>query len=524
MRRRDGQGRRRRPRPRRSSRRRDARRRGRGGTGTARSAPSRSSSATVPSGRSQSRRNASPSRSRRLWRSAGAVPKLEANMRVDRRGPHLELPPGPRRPARARRRRRLPLPRVAHADGTGTARRLPRRRPLLRPQRLPHHLAPARRVGGPEAASTCSASGSAARGACCRRSSSSSSSRSILAAIFARGDLGRTRGRRGQLAPLLHELAPDRREPVLLRPHGAARAAGPPLVARGGGAVLRHLAAAARAGARAPRPPPATASSSSPRSGARQRRCGSSTTPATRRASEYGTDTRAFLLLLGHPARARLAASRADRRSLPLLELLGVAALATTIFLFREMRTSTRRSATAATSRPRSASPSCRCSRPSREPAHGALGVAPLRWVGERSYGIYLWHFPIIELTRPGVDVRWTGPGLILVQAILTVGAAALSYRFVEQPIRTGACSAGSPGWRCGAGWSSWEQERARSCRPFLVLFVTPSSHQPGSGSTSTRRGLVRPASEYRGSVPRISLGWGARDVPPEAEASAEGP
>src|SRR5262249_15449513 len=55
------------------------------------------------------------------------------------------------------------------------------------------------------------------------------------------------------------------------------------------------------------------------------------------------------------------------------------------------------------------------------------------------SYGIYLWHWPVVALMRPGVDVRWTGPGVVVAQAAIVLAAAALSFRYVEQPIRTGS-------------------------------------------------------------------------------------
>ncbi|HEX3617523.1 MAG TPA: acyltransferase family protein [Solirubrobacteraceae bacterium] len=67
-----------------------------------------------------------------------------------------------------------------------------------------------------------------------------------------------------------------------------------------------------------------------------------------------------------------------------------------------------------------------------------AFGCAPLRWIGARSYGIYLWHWPILELTRPGADVPLHGAPLIVLQAAVTVAAAALSYRYVEMPVRSG--------------------------------------------------------------------------------------
>jgi hypothetical protein len=66
------------------------------------------------------------------------------------------------------------------------------------------------------------------------------------------------------------------------------------------------------------------------------------------------------------------------------------------------------------------------------------LGCKPLRWVGVRSYGIYLWQTPVIVLTSP------QGPhGQSLVRDVLQVaaifGIAALSWKFVEEPIRHGA-------------------------------------------------------------------------------------
>ena len=67
------------------------------------------------------------------------------------------------------------------------------------------------------------------------------------------------------------------------------------------------------------------------------------------------------------------------------------------------------------------------------------------RWIGERSYGIYLWHWPILVFTRPGVDVHLARGILIPAQAAATVIVAAVSYRFVEQPIRAGALQALRP-------------------------------------------------------------------------------
>jgi hypothetical protein len=69
------------------------------------------------------------------------------------------------------------------------------------------------------------------------------------------------------------------------------------------------------------------------------------------------------------------------------------------------------------------------------------LGLKPLRWIGERSYGIYLWHWPVFMVTRPVLDIGLTGTPNLILRLSVTVAIAELSYRYVEQPIRQGALS-----------------------------------------------------------------------------------
>jgi peptidoglycan/LPS O-acetylase OafA/YrhL len=67
-----------------------------------------------------------------------------------------------------------------------------------------------------------------------------------------------------------------------------------------------------------------------------------------------------------------------------------------------------------------------------------AVGWSPLRWLGVRSYGIYLWHYPIIVLTAPGPQQR-ASLSLEVLQVAATIVVAALSWQFFEEPIRRGA-------------------------------------------------------------------------------------
>lgn len=65
----------------------------------------------------------------------------------------------------------------------------------------------------------------------------------------------------------------------------------------------------------------------------------------------------------------------------------------------------------------------------------GLLSLPPLVWVGQRSYGIYLWHWPLIVLAHYIFGANrspWVNAGVL----ILTLGIASLSYIYVEQPVR----------------------------------------------------------------------------------------
>jgi peptidoglycan/LPS O-acetylase OafA/YrhL/lysophospholipase L1-like esterase len=64
------------------------------------------------------------------------------------------------------------------------------------------------------------------------------------------------------------------------------------------------------------------------------------------------------------------------------------------------------------------------------------LGLPPLRWLGDRSYAIYLWHWPVCVLTRPTVDVALTGWADAVLRILLTLALAEASYWLVEKPIR----------------------------------------------------------------------------------------
>ena len=80
--------------------------------------------------------------------------------------------------------------------------------------------------------------------------------------------------------------------------------------------------------------------------------------------------------------------------------------------------------------------------------ASRVLSARPLVWVGKRSYGLYLWHWPVFQLTRPrgdlsllnpaSPDIRWGWLPTLLLRLLVTVVLTELSYRLLEVPVRSG--------------------------------------------------------------------------------------
>jgi peptidoglycan/LPS O-acetylase OafA/YrhL len=175
----------------------------------------------------------------------------------------------------------------------------------------------------------------------------------------------------------------------------------------------------------------------------------------------YGTDTRAFSILIG----AALAFSWPSWRlsthlRLPhriILDFAGFLAVSMIIFMmlhFQEYDAFVYRgglvlfSVCAAVSIAAIAGPQTLTGR--------LFALAPLRWIGRRSYALYLWHYPLLMLATDNLVPGWTRIVLHVIALILTVVAADLSYKYIENPIRHGAV---------GHWWVKYRSELGESQR-----------------------------------------------------------
>lgn len=66
-------------------------------------------------------------------------------------------------------------------------------------------------------------------------------------------------------------------------------------------------------------------------------------------------------------------------------------------------------------------------------------GLAPFVWIGKRSYGIYLWHYPLLLLMLPQNGLTESPWWMMLLALAAIFACSAFSYTFVENPIRHGA-------------------------------------------------------------------------------------
>jgi peptidoglycan/LPS O-acetylase OafA/YrhL len=217
-----------------------------------------------------------------------------------------------------------------------------------------------------------------------------------------------------------------------------------------------------------------------------------------------GTDTRAFALLAGaalafaRPSRARPA--EPGRRGRILLDGAGAAGLVVIAvlvwrtsqyspFLYRGgiVLLSLATAAVVAAV----ASPASLLGR--------MLGWGPLRWLGVRSYGIYLWHFPIIVLTTPANGAESLARGCLQVAA--SVVLAALSWRFIEEPIRQGAIGRWVEQLRSGAwhaaarrGWAAAAAVSGVLVMAVAALTGVVPAASAGQDAVSASVSLLRPA------------------------------
>lgn len=66
------------------------------------------------------------------------------------------------------------------------------------------------------------------------------------------------------------------------------------------------------------------------------------------------------------------------------------------------------------------------------------MGCKPLTWIGKRSYSLYIWHYPVIVMSNGYAAAEATSFGRVLLQVGSAFLLSALSYKYVEEPIRRG--------------------------------------------------------------------------------------
>lgn len=95
---------------------------------------------------------------------------------------------------------------------------------------------------------------------------------------------------------------------------------------------------------------------------------------------------------------------------------------------------------------------------------HKILENKVLGWVGQRSYGLYLYHWPIFQFYR-----HFAGDALTVIQftalMLMALAVTEFSYRFIEMPVRSGAFAT----WWHGLRHPRFDADRERRRRTFAL-------------------------------------------------------
>ena len=103
------------------------------------------------------------------------------------------------------------------------------------------------------------------------------------------------------------------------------------------------------------------------------------------------------------------------------------------------------------------------------------ISTAPFRWVGQRSYGIYIWHWVIFQVTRPSVDLSGQTWALYLARVLLVLALADISLRWVEIPFRQGLVQNWFRGMKYRSAKVKLRQQLSLVASIVVVLAVTTS-------------------------------------------------
>lgn len=161
------------------------------------------------------------------------------------------------------------------------------------------------------------------------------------------------------------------------------------------------------------------------------------------------------------------------------------------------------------------------------------LGVAPLRWVGERSYGIYLWHMPVVAFLPDSVlGTSPTARATVIIA--LTALLAEVSWRLIEDPIRRNGLRQTIRSGREAINLGFAQPPRIGVTTACILMLAVaamvvpgrllPSSHaSPAPTPTTQAAGPARPSGLVRTSCQKVihlgdstSLGLNAPEVLPK--------